>query len=94
MALRLVTRRCKLRNEPLALLPCVLRNSTLRALYIVILQIPTHDCFREVGIFFLGGAQCDARYSASGLFRRVRACVGLTIILIKLKSNNELQRVL
>lgn len=52
MALRLVTRRCKLRNEPLALLPCVLRNSTLRALYIVILQIPTHDCFREVGIFF------------------------------------------
>lgn len=55
MALRLVTRRCKLRNEPLALLPCVLRNSTLRALYIVILQVPTHDCFREVGIFFLGG---------------------------------------
>lgn len=55
MALRLVTRRCKLRNEPLALLPCVLRNSTLRALYIVILQIPTHDCFREVGIFFFWG---------------------------------------
>ena len=53
MALRLVTRRCKLRNEPLV--PCVLRNSTLRALYIVILQIPTHDCFREVGIFFFGG---------------------------------------
>lgn len=52
MALRLVTRRCKLRNEPF---PCVLRNSTLRALYIVILQIPTHDCFREVGIFFFGG---------------------------------------
>ena len=75
MALRLVTRRCKLRNEPLALLPCVLRNSTLRALYIVILQIPTHDCFREVGIFFWN-IQCDARYSASGLFKRVRACVG------------------
>lgn len=49
MALRLVTRRCKLRNEPF---PVYFVTLPYGALYIVILQIPTHDYFREVGIFF------------------------------------------
>ena len=90
MALRLVTRRCKLRNEPFPVYFVTLPYELYTSLYY---KFPLTIVFVKWEFFFWGGAQCDARYSASGLFRRARACVGLTIILIKLKTNNELQRV-
>lgn len=90
MALRLVTRRCKLRNEPFPVYFVTLPYELYTSLYY---KFPLTIVFVKWEFFFWGGAQCDARYSASGLFKRARACVGFNNSPNKVKSNNELQRV-